>query len=441
ETKEANISFKTDNPNIYTNGGIFDDPIDVTLSLSLIGSEIRYTIDNSDPTGDSPLYSTPVNIDSSKTLKAIAIKSGMENSDIAMAQFTIKVAKPYPDIGGGNYKSAKNITLSCSTTGASIKYKLTTIDATTDLTPDTNYTGPININDDAKLIFMGIKAGIEDSDWVYEAYIIDNTLSGPVNDPVFSQDSGIYTPFSLEITSTDSSYIKYTLDGSTPSSNNGLLYEGPIYLDRSKTVKAICYKDGYEYSNVITKTYTIQDTVADPEISISSVIEPESYLYDETNDKYICFSAIIIEIACETSGAIIRWTTNGVDPTENDSVYNGPISIAGASGNITLKAKAFIKDWIPSNVVSQTYSFKLPQPIFNPESKSDLKKPLTVVISQPVIEATTYYTDDGSDPKTSGTKKLYTGPIPVNSTKTIKAYSTLTGWDDSETVSQTYTFN
>jgi len=120
--------------------------------------------------------------------------------------------------------------------------------------------------------------------------------------------------------------------------------------------------------------------------------------------------------------------------------YSAPISISGASGNITLKVKAFKTGWNPSNVVSATFSFKLPNSVPNPEGKSGLKKAFTVVLSQPVLEAETYYTTDGSDPKTSGTRVKYTAPISISSTTTLKFYSTLTGWEDSDVVTTVYTF-
>ncbi|HOL56433.1 MAG TPA: chitobiase/beta-hexosaminidase C-terminal domain-containing protein, partial [Spirochaetota bacterium] len=89
ETKEATFSFKPDTPNIYPNGGIFDTPVDVTLSPSLMGCDIRYTVDDSTPDDSSTSYSGPVTINSSKNIKAIAIKTGMENSEVAVASFSI----------------------------------------------------------------------------------------------------------------------------------------------------------------------------------------------------------------------------------------------------------------------------------------------------------------------------------------------------------------
>lgn len=53
--------------------------------------------------------------------------------------------------------------------------------------------------------------------------------------------------------------------------------------------------------------------------------------------------------------------------------------------------------------------------------------------------ATIYYTTDGSDPTTSGTKLTYSDPVAVSADATLKAYATLTSYDDSEVGEAAYT--
>ena len=57
----------------------------MTLTCGTADAKIYYTLDGSEPSAEKTLYSTPVNIqteESSKTLKAVAIKEGMTNSDV-----------------------------------------------------------------------------------------------------------------------------------------------------------------------------------------------------------------------------------------------------------------------------------------------------------------------------------------------------------------------
>ena len=64
----------------------FTDSTSVTMS-GPDEAEIRYTLDGSDPTAESTLYSEAISLNDTTTVKAIAIKNG-ESSDIASKTFT-----------------------------------------------------------------------------------------------------------------------------------------------------------------------------------------------------------------------------------------------------------------------------------------------------------------------------------------------------------------
>ena len=61
----------------------------ITIS-AVTGATIYYTTDGSDPDENSSEYSSAIPISASTTIKAIAIKSGMANSEIASATYTIQ---------------------------------------------------------------------------------------------------------------------------------------------------------------------------------------------------------------------------------------------------------------------------------------------------------------------------------------------------------------
>ena len=48
----------------------------VTISADLPDSEIRYTLDGSEPGPQSPLYSVPFVINRSQTVKAVLVRDG-----------------------------------------------------------------------------------------------------------------------------------------------------------------------------------------------------------------------------------------------------------------------------------------------------------------------------------------------------------------------------
>jgi uncharacterized protein YjdB len=82
---------KVEKPKAFPNGGAVVSGTQITLKTTTKGAEIFYTVDGSIPTKNSTLYKEdePITIDNPITLKAIAIKKGMDDSDILTVEFTI----------------------------------------------------------------------------------------------------------------------------------------------------------------------------------------------------------------------------------------------------------------------------------------------------------------------------------------------------------------
>ena len=68
-------------------------PPSVTLATTTPGATIRYTLDSSDPERASTVYSSPITIDSTLTLKARAFKSGWTTSDAAYASYVVPAGR------------------------------------------------------------------------------------------------------------------------------------------------------------------------------------------------------------------------------------------------------------------------------------------------------------------------------------------------------------
>ena len=73
--------------NTVTDTTIFDGYVNLTISSSVSGATIRYTLDGSDPTSSSTAYSSALQISSTCTVKARAFKSGFLESDVAEITF------------------------------------------------------------------------------------------------------------------------------------------------------------------------------------------------------------------------------------------------------------------------------------------------------------------------------------------------------------------
>ena len=64
------------------------EPFAVTLSAEEDGATIYYTTDGNDPTEESSVYSSPIEISETTTVKAIAVVAGYNNSAVAEATYT-----------------------------------------------------------------------------------------------------------------------------------------------------------------------------------------------------------------------------------------------------------------------------------------------------------------------------------------------------------------
>ena len=74
-------------PTITPEGGIFTEPVQVTLSSDQSNATIYYTLDESDPTNESTEYTGPFMLNETTTVKAIAY-IGETPSNVATATFT-----------------------------------------------------------------------------------------------------------------------------------------------------------------------------------------------------------------------------------------------------------------------------------------------------------------------------------------------------------------
>src|SRR5215510_9249799 len=80
-------------PIISPSGGSYSGSVSVTMQTATSGASIYYTIDGSTPTQSSTLYSGPMTLANSATVKAKAFKSGSNPSAQTSASFT--VAQPF----------------------------------------------------------------------------------------------------------------------------------------------------------------------------------------------------------------------------------------------------------------------------------------------------------------------------------------------------------
>ena len=244
-------------PTFSPAGGTYSAPQSVTLSDSTSGASIYYTTNGSTPTTASTLYSasTPIAVSSTTTINAIAVASGYLNSTVATATYTINLpaaATPTFSPAPATYTSAQSVTLSDSTTGATIYY---TTNGTTPTAASTLYSAPIVVSSTTTINAIAVASGYTNSAVATGTYTINIPTAAT---PTFSPAPGSFSS-AQSVTLSDSTTgaaIYYTINGSTPTTSS-TLYSAPIAVSSTTTINAIAIATGYLNSAVATGTFTI----------------------------------------------------------------------------------------------------------------------------------------------------------------------------------------
>ena len=119
-----------------------------------------------------------------------------------------------------------------------------------------------------------------------------------------------------------------------------------------------------------------------------------------------------ISMSCELTGVVIRYTTDGKEPTKNSTLYEGEFLPEIGTG--VFKAKAFNSS---GDIASAMTTFELTKNAAPTISLNWNDKQVT--ISSTVEGGTIFYTTNGNNPTVSSSE--YSGPISFNKPTTFKA--------------------
>ena len=363
-----------------------EDGRSIVMTTETEGAEIRYTTDGSEPTEESELYTEPVFLIQNCTFRARTFADGLFES--AVSEYSVANLMMMAPVS-----SFENLLLNLSVwdEAASIWYTLDPEAAPEDAEAWTLYTEPLSLTEDCTVRYFARRGGFLDSQIVSFEFVYADYQAAA---PVLEAEAGVVTI----ICPTEGAEIRYTLDGSEPTAES-TLYTEPIALPGNCTVKAIAMKDGMFASDV--NELTIVDfTVADPTATFENLsltlsvgdeyaqilytydteaaveateawtlyTEPLTFTEDCTvryfarrdsyNDSHVMTfthvyadwqvaAPVITEdtanntavITCDTEGAVIRYTVDGSEPTEESEIYTGPIEFTGK--DMTIRARAF----------------------------------------------------------------------------------------------------
>ncbi len=260
-------------PTISPAEGTYSSDQSVEITCSTDGSTIHYTTDGSDPAISSAIYAGPISVAGDGTIltiRALAAKSGMNNSESAASTFIInydQVSTPTFAPAEGTYDSDQSVTISCATADVTIYY---TIDGSDPTAASAEYSAAIGVAGNGTSITikaLAVKAGMDDSTIASAAYTINYSQ---VSTPTFSPAAGTFdSDQTVSIScSTAEVTIYYTTNGSDPTISSSE-YSGAINVaghGTNMTIKALAVKAGMTDSTIASGAYTITYNL--PEINL-----------------------------------------------------------------------------------------------------------------------------------------------------------------------------
>ena len=331
--------------------GTYYEPQTVTIACETDGATIYYTIDGTVPTPNSTVYSAAITISETTTVKAIATKEGMNDSEIATATYTITDAPSSSDyvrisdlsqLGNGaqvilaaryNENVNEYYAMTAQTSGKPVGVLFTSV-------PSTNGDAiPSTLAEQENSFY-----------WTVTTDGTNYTFTNAAGD-VLGYTSGTNFSTGGENTAWAIEFATSAATAMVPE------YSGFVISNVNNEVRAIALNSSHNFGPYHTQNiggdgYNFFLDIFATESSSTPVcatptFSPEGGTYYETQN---------VSISCSTVGATIYYTLDGSDPTPNSTVYAEPIMV---SENVTIKAIAMKDGFDDSNIATAEYNIIL----------------------------------------------------------------------------------
>ena len=186
-------------PSLTPNGGVFANNVSVSLSSATSGVQYHYTTNGSTPTTSSPVANGQIDLVHSTHLKVIAVKNGLDNSQVVDAVFNINGQLATPTIlpNGGEHSGNVLVQMQSPDAGADIYYTTNGSDPTAS---SSLYSSPITISSSTTIKAISIKNGAPNSQIAERSFTINASSQVCAADYGSSASSRIIPPSTSDAT-------------------------------------------------------------------------------------------------------------------------------------------------------------------------------------------------------------------------------------------------
>jgi len=307
--------------------GTYGTAQSVTITCATSGTTIRYTTDGTTPTETvGTVYSTPVNISSTTTLKAIAYKTGNADSPVASGVYTITNGRGFTDFLTTAYSGGM-------TSAGAWGYEFTPTQDITVAALGRTVSGTMTQNHTIR---------------IWQVSNQSQVASATVTPASSTDGNGYkYVTLATPVTLTSGTVYRIASDeyagGDTYMNNGYISHLGFATVSQAAYASAAGVYPAYGVAGTDTgygpPTFFIGGPCTAPTFTAAA-------------GTYIGTQSVTITSA--TSGATTRYTTDGTTPTETvGTVYSTPVNI---STTCTLKAIAYRTGMTDSTVTSGVYT-------------------------------------------------------------------------------------
>ena len=449
--------------------GTYFEAQSVSIECATEGASIYYTLDGSTPDENSTLYANPISISETTTVKAIGVKEGYTNSSVATATYTFPSIVNISDITAAGTYTVQGTIVAKSTRGFIVgdgsgyvyyynqNYSQSTYNIGDMVRLSGNvvvYGGVFEFNNTATITTATSSNYVAEEPTVITGAEMDSRVASTTPAQLSN-----YVQYVGTLTVSGTYYNITNIEGATTAKGS---ISFPINTDFTELNGQEVVVKGYyvgvsssQYYNTMIGSVEV-NVVPDPVLTVS-VTELTDFRYmfgsgpSASKNFTIAGTDLTngVTLTAPENYELSLSPDNGYFDSDEMSPVNGTIEettiyvrlkaglgVGPYSGNITIVCGDITHTIALSGNVDA-----LPvaaSPTFSPVAGTYMTEQ-NVAISCETEGATIYYTIDGTDPTEEST--VYSAPITVSETTTIKAMAVASGYDNSAIAEATYTIN